>query len=734
MLFVAALAVFASAVPALAADTLYWADQGTNTIRYAPADGSAPAADLYTGQDGPDGIALDPSTGSIYWASDATGDIRSAPLTGAGPVANLYSGETDLDGLAVDPVSGRLYWATGDTVRGAPLAGGGTVDSVYPGQQSLQGVAADVAGNLVYWTLNFFESGNVMRGPFGGGGEATLYGPESGPSFVAVDSAANGVWWTTAFNGVRAGTPAGAAATTVYDENFGEGIVADTAAGRLYWVASMDGPAEIHSAPIAGGGPVSKIADGRGARGLALLRTPLNTEAPVVSPTSGPSGTVLDCTQGKWSIGVPGAFVYRAPTSFSYQWQRDGADVPGANAATHKAASPGTYRCTVTATNQAGSTPQLSNEAVIEDPAPEPAGPVVTLSPDSHDFGSRPLVDDSPPSQVFTVENSGGSTATIASLRLAGADAGAFELASNACGPTLAAAERCEAVVEFDPSSPGSKAASLELRSDGGDDSSALAGVGVEQRDPAPAPDPKPDPKPKPKPKPRPAKLGLRVANDVVLHQPAVPTRCRTSRRTRLSRCRVKVFTLSGQLLGTGTQSARGSAKRGRRALAVRIHVNRRGRRLVTPALGGVPVKLRAVGRLTDGRVRRARNHTRLFAERHHLVPPITGIFLPDQPVLLPRGKRFLTYIARHARRVDIVQCDGHAAKLPAFDIHPVFAVMLSEQRANVACRFLHRHGMRARFVEIGHGNRITRHPGLSRLNPASWPPDRRSGITLIRH
>jgi prepilin-type processing-associated H-X9-DG protein len=166
----------------------------------------------------------------------------------------------------------------------------------------------------------------------------------------------------------------------------------------------------------------------------------------------------------------------------------------------------------------------------------------------------------------------------------------------------------------------------------------------------------------------------------------------------------------------------------------VRIHVNRRGRRLVAPALGGVPVKLRAVSHLTDGRVRRARNHTRLFAERHHLVPPITGIFVADRPILLPRGKRFLAYIARHARRVDIVQCDGHAAKLPAFAIHPVFAVMLSVARARVACRFLHRHGMTARFVRIGHGNRITRHPGMSRLNPASWPPDRRSGVTLIRH
>src|SRR6185436_68140 len=139
--------------------------------------------------------------------------------------------------------------------------------------------AADVAGNSLYWTQNFFENGYVMHGPFGGpaGTEASLYGPgESGPSWVAVDSAANGVWWTTVFGGVRAGTTGGAAATSIYDENFGEGIAADTSAGRIYWVVSNDGPSEIHSAPIAGGGTVTKVADGRGARGIALLRTPLN--------------------------------------------------------------------------------------------------------------------------------------------------------------------------------------------------------------------------------------------------------------------------------------------------------------------------------------------------------------------------------------------------------------------------------------------------------------------------
>jgi PKD repeat protein len=717
-------AVFAAltgAAPVAAVDTIYWADQGTNEIRYAPADGSAPAGTLlYASENVPDGIALDPSTGRIYWASEGTGEIRTGLLSGGAPASTLYSGETELDGLAVDPVSNRIYWATGDTVRGAPLAGGGTVDSVHPGQQQVQGVAADVAGDLLYWTLNFFEGGNVMRGPFGGGGDASLYGPESGPSFVAVDSAANGVWWTTIFNGIRAGTPGGAAATTVYGENFGEGIVADTAAGRLYWAVSMDGPSEIHSAPIAGGGTVSKVADARGARGIALLRSPLNTVAPVVSPTSGPTGTVLSCSTGTWSIGVPGAFVYRAPTSFTYQWHRNGADLSGETNPTHTAATPGTYRCTVTGINQAGATPQLSsNEAVIADPARNP--PVVTLSPDQHDFGSRPLDDDDPPRQAFTVENSGGSTATITSLAVAGADATAFDMVSSDCGATLAPGASCEAVIAFNPGQAGARSASLEVKSDGGDDASALTGVGlVPDRPPAPAPIP--------------ADLDLLVANNVVLHRPFAPTRCRTSRRTRLRRCRVQMFTLGGKPLGSSAQNAGASQSRGKRNVGVPVRVNRRGRRRVAPALGGVPVRLRAVGRLTDGRRLRAGNRTRLFAERHHLVPPAAGIFKPDQPILLPSGRRFLRSIAARARRVDVIQCHGHAAELPFRHVNPVFAASLALARAHVACNFLRNHGMNGKFVKIGHSNRLSRNPGLDRQNPASWPPDRRSGVVLIRH
>jgi hypothetical protein len=296
---------------------------------------------------------------------------------------------------------------------------------------------------------------------------------------------------------------------------------------------------------------------------------------------------------------------------------------------------------------------------------------------------------------------------------------------SNECGATLAAGASCAVVVSFDPSDAGSKIAMLELKSDGGNDSSSVAGIGVAPdtpRPPAPAPNP-------------PASLNLLVDDYVVLHQPIVPTRCRAGRKSvRLRRCRVHVSTLGGNGLGNGTQNAGTSKVKSRRQINVGVRVNRRGRRLVAPALGGIPVKLKATGRMADGRRRTDRNRSRLFAERHHLVPPISGIFKPDLPILLPAGHRFLRYIAGHARRVDVVQCHGHAAELPRPFVNPVFAASLAVERAFVACNYLRRHGMRAKFVKIGHSNNISRNPGSNRFNPSTWPPDRRSGIVLIRH
>jgi hypothetical protein len=723
-----------SAAPAAAVDTVYWADYSAGLIRYSPTDDSVPEQTLYAGQSFPDGVALDPTNGRIYWANEGTNEIRGAPLSGAGPVTTLYGAQQGLDGVAVDPVAQRIYWVSDSVVRGAPInggAGGGTIDDVYIDEFNAMGVATDLPASRLYWVREFIEEGgDLRRGPIGGGVPASIFDGEFGPHFVAVDSAAGKVWWTTSFGEVRTGSTDGTGANTLYGGSGNPfGVAADWSQDRLFW----GDQGSLNTGTASATGPVTSLAGLEASiHGVALLRTPINVVAPAVSPTEGETGTLLSCTQGDWGIGVPGTFLYRSPTSFGYQWRRDGVDIAGATNPTHVADVAGTYTCLVTGTNEAGATPALSNEAVIVDPPapppppppPPPTGsPVISMSPEQHHFGSRPVADASPPTQTFTVENSGDADGTITELSITGAEA--FAITANDCADaTLPPGGRCELVVTFDPASAGSKAAILALDSTGGEDDAALTGVGLDPEG-GRIPDDEEG---------IPANLNLIAKNHIVLHDPFVNPLCRTSRRTLLRRCLVYTLAGQGQLIGTGSQSvANASQRQGRRGMRVRVRISKRGLAQVGRSLGGVPVRLRGLGRLTDGRVRGARKETRLYAERHHLVPPFAGIFVADKPILLPSGRRFLLNIAKRARRVDIVRCDGHAAELPRQFVNLRFANSLALERAHVACNLLRRHGMRARFVKIGHSNTITRQPGVPRTNRRSWPPDRRSGITLIR-
>jgi hypothetical protein len=52
-------------------------------------------------------------------------------------------------------------------------------------------------------------------------------------------------------------------------------------------------------------------------------------QAPAIS--GGASlGAALSCSPGSWKSDLAGAFLFRAPRTFAYQWQLDGGDIPGA--------------------------------------------------------------------------------------------------------------------------------------------------------------------------------------------------------------------------------------------------------------------------------------------------------------------------------------------------------------------------------------------------------------------
>lgn len=93
--------------------------------------------------------------------------------------------------------------------------------------------------------------------------------------------------------------------------------------------------------------------------GVFGIPVPVNTVAPVVSGTAR-VGQTLTTTNGTWS---------GSPTSYTYQWTRNGSNISGATSATYLTvvADMGTLvRCVVTAINAGGpSTPAASNSLDI---------------------------------------------------------------------------------------------------------------------------------------------------------------------------------------------------------------------------------------------------------------------------------------------------------------------------------------------------------------------------------
>ncbi|MFL5907354.1 MAG: hypothetical protein ACJ75Z_07140 [Solirubrobacterales bacterium] len=380
----ALLATAAGLVPkASAADRIFWTNDGDETIRAASLAGGGSVDILYGSAQGvsrPVGLALDRATGHLYWSNQGDDTIRGAPLGGSGPVDTLYNGAGELVsavvGVALDPAAARIYWANFNGasrgIHGAPLSGGGPADTLYDdanGANGPRGVAVDPDGGRIYWTN--FGSAAVRCAPLAGGGTVdTLYQcPRSLPYGVAVDPGAARIYWDCDDGTIRTGPLAGGVPADVLYSSVGgpRGLAIDPLAGRIYWAG---GDNTIGSAPLAGGGPVETLYSGaaggvNNSQFLAVLRAPVGTVPPAIAR----SGRQLSCGQGSWAPDFVASFVYSAPTTFAFQWLRDGSDVGGATAATYSPMRAGSYSCRVTASNGAGGRSQTSAAiAVASDP------------------------------------------------------------------------------------------------------------------------------------------------------------------------------------------------------------------------------------------------------------------------------------------------------------------------------------------------------------------------------
>lgn len=117
---------------------------------------------------------------------------------------------------------------------------------------------------------------------------------------------------------------------------------------------------------------------------------PTNTTAPTVSGST-PYGSTLTCNQGTWA---------NSPSSYAYQWTRNGANIAGATASTYVlglADLTHAIGCTVTATNATGPSNPVnsSNTITVTAPTPVAAGklkyaPPPQSGPITLDYTSSP--------------------------------------------------------------------------------------------------------------------------------------------------------------------------------------------------------------------------------------------------------------------------------------------------------------------------------------------------------
>lgn len=100
---------------------------------------------------------------------------------------------------------------------------------------------------------------------------------------------------------------------------------------------------------------------------------PSNTALPAISGSASP-GKSLTCSQGSWSNG---------PTDFAFAWSRDGNPISAATAQTYavQSADQGhTLTCTVTASNDGGSSDPATSHGLAVAPPTGPGGPPSTTS------------------------------------------------------------------------------------------------------------------------------------------------------------------------------------------------------------------------------------------------------------------------------------------------------------------------------------------------------------------
>jgi virginiamycin B lyase len=367
---------------------IYWtAGDSSGTVGRVSLDQTGLNNSFIAGASTPVGIAVDAS--HVYWVNNSTGSIGRANLDGTGVDQSFITGIANPVGVAVD--GAHIYWTNFATflntsIGRANLDGTGVNQSFITGAIGPGGIAVDAAH--IYWT-------NPTDGWIG---RANLDGTGVNQTFVTGVSLARGIAVDSAHIYWAGGGAIGRANLdgTEVNNDFITGEPTDpdgvaVAGGYVYWIdgssigrANLDGTGVDQSfIPNVGGAGLA--VDGLGPPPTVFQTPPPSvsqTPPPSVSQTPPPTRTVspptdlarprisgapqagqrLTCSLGRWN---------NDPTSYTYQWYRDGTLMAGFTASSYTLGTldEGTaLTCVVKALNAGGQASATSNPVKIPIP------------------------------------------------------------------------------------------------------------------------------------------------------------------------------------------------------------------------------------------------------------------------------------------------------------------------------------------------------------------------------
>jgi DNA-binding beta-propeller fold protein YncE len=396
----ALLALACLASRAHAGDRVYWANDKSSTSRISFADldgsggGNLSTVGASSGQ--PRGVAIDVAAGKVYWTNPDNNRISFANLDGSGGGGDLNTAGATVDrpnAAAVYPAAGKVYWANewGDRISFANLnnTGGGNLITTGATVDVPIEPTVDPGSGRIYWgNANPRNVISFAKLDGSGGGDINTTGATvDNPHGVALDPVTGRIYWANV-NGQRIswakldGSGGGDLNTTGATVNLPVGVAIDPTARKIYW--GNEAANKISWANLDGSGAGDLSTPGatlNGSRSPALLQVPRPNGAPTISGGS-TTGSVLTCSQGSWLPDLLGSVLYRVPQGFAYSWTLNGGSIGGASGSTYTASAAGDYRCTVAASNPAGSASQTSAAHAVSLPS--------SVAPPA--FGTKTLV------------------------------------------------------------------------------------------------------------------------------------------------------------------------------------------------------------------------------------------------------------------------------------------------------------------------------------------------------